>query len=104
GRLFARLRQLKLYENALIVLASDHGESLGEHGEGEHGFFIYNATVHVPLIVRLPGPSPGPLVIPEPAGLVDVAPTIAALCRVSRDVTQTFQGARGRTFSRASLR
>ena len=92
GRLFARLRQLKLYENALIVLASDHGESLGEHGEGEHGFFIYSATVHVPLIVRLPGSSPGPLVITEPAGLVDVAPTIAALCRVSRDVTQTFQG------------
>ena len=38
-------------------MLSDHGESLGEHGEDEHGFFVYNATVHVPLIVKPPAGS-----------------------------------------------
>ncbi len=92
GLLFARLRQLKLYENALIVLTSDHGESLGEHGEAEHGFFIYNATVHVPLILKLPGPSLPSRIITDPAGLVDLAPTVADLCRIPRRFTQSFQG------------
>ncbi|HEV2495065.1 MAG TPA: sulfatase-like hydrolase/transferase [Terriglobia bacterium] len=92
GRLFARLRQLKLYENALIVLTSDHGESLGEHGEAEHGFFIYDSTIHVPLVVKLSGPSSGPRTVAEPIELVDVAPTIADLCRVPRQLTRSFQG------------
>jgi membrane-anchored protein YejM (alkaline phosphatase superfamily) len=54
GRVIARLRALNLYENTLVVLVSDHGESLGEHGESEHGFFIYDATLRVPLIVKAP--------------------------------------------------
>jgi len=52
GRLVAWLKQARLYDSSMILMASDHGESLGEHGEHEHGFFIYNATVHVPLIVK----------------------------------------------------
>ena len=39
----------------LTVFAADHGESLGEHGEGTHGFFVYDSTVLVPLFVRFPG-------------------------------------------------
>jgi len=54
GRLVAWLKRNQLYESSLIVFLSDHGESLGEHGEHEHGFFVYNATVHVPLIVKPP--------------------------------------------------
>jgi arylsulfatase A-like enzyme/Flp pilus assembly protein TadD len=54
GRLMTWLKQNKLYDSSLIVALSDHGESLGEHGEDEHGFFLYNATVHVPLIVKPP--------------------------------------------------
>src|SRR5262249_2780434 len=57
GRLMAWLRQHNLYASSLIAALSDHGESLGEHGEDEHGFFIYNATVHVPLIVKPPAGS-----------------------------------------------
>lgn len=53
GRLFAWLKQKRAYDNSLIVLVSDHGESLGEHGEKEHGYFIYHATTRVPLIVKL---------------------------------------------------
>jgi len=52
GTLIAFLKQNKLYDSSVIVATSDHGESLAEHGEDEHGFFIYNATVHVPLIVK----------------------------------------------------
>jgi len=92
GRLFTRLRQVNLYERTLLVLASDHGEGLGEHGEAEHGFFLYNATLHVPLILKLPGPSSGSRDITDPAGLVDVAPTIAALCGIPRHFTRSFQG------------
>src|SRR5437879_8493367 len=55
GRLLEFLKNKGLYRNTLIVLGGDHGESLGEHGENTHGFFIYNATLHVPLIIHLPG-------------------------------------------------
>jgi|HubBroStandDraft_1064217.scaffolds.fasta_scaffold00623_8 choline-sulfatase len=57
GNLIAWLKQNRLYDSSLIVALSDHGESLGEHGEDEHGFFVYNATVHVPLIVKPPAGS-----------------------------------------------
>jgi arylsulfatase A-like enzyme/Flp pilus assembly protein TadD len=57
GRLIAWLKQNKIYDSSMILFASDHGESLGEHGEHEHGFFVYNATVHVPLIVKPPAGS-----------------------------------------------
>lgn len=62
----------------LTVFAADHGESLGEHGEGTHGFFVYDSTVVVPLVIRLSGRvAPGES--PAPARLVDVAPTILDL-------------------------
>src|ERR1700674_10120 len=57
GNLISWLKQNHLYDSAVIVALSDHGESLGEHGEDEHGFFVYNATVHVPLIVKPPAGS-----------------------------------------------
>ncbi len=57
GRVITWLKQNKLYDSSLILFVSDHGESLGEHGEHEHGFFVYNSTVHVPLIVKPPAGS-----------------------------------------------
>jgi arylsulfatase A-like enzyme/Tfp pilus assembly protein PilF len=54
GRLLDYLRERGLMERTLIVLTADHGESLGEHGESTHAFFIYDATTHVPLIIRTP--------------------------------------------------
>jgi arylsulfatase A-like enzyme/Flp pilus assembly protein TadD len=62
----------------LTVFAGDHGESLGEHGEGTHGFFVYDATVLVPLVFRLGG-AISPAESRAPARLVDVAPTILEL-------------------------
>ena len=75
GRLLSFLKAQGLYRNSLIVLSGDHGESLGEHGEKNHGFFIYNATLHVPMIIRLPG-SPPARVVPEIVSLADLMPTI----------------------------
>jgi arylsulfatase A-like enzyme/Tfp pilus assembly protein PilF len=78
GRLVRALKEKGIYENTLIVLCGDHGESLGEHGEKNHGFFIYNATMHVPLIVRLPGNGQPDRAstIEKPVSLVDLMPTI----------------------------
>ena len=55
GTFLGRLEALGVLERSIIVVTSDHGESLGEHGESTHGFFLYRAAVHVPLIIRLPG-------------------------------------------------
>lgn len=51
GSLFAGLRRLDLYDPSLIVLLSDHGEALGDHGEEDHGVFLYREVMHVPLII-----------------------------------------------------
>lgn len=82
GRLLRFLKKNGIYKNTVIILCGDHGESLGEHGEKTHGFFIYNATMHVPLIIRIPGDSPGHTVA-GPVSLVDLMPTVLAAVGVS---------------------
>jgi arylsulfatase A-like enzyme/cytochrome c-type biogenesis protein CcmH/NrfG len=89
GRLVHHLKEKGIYENTVIVLAGDHGEGLGEHGEKTHGFFIYNATMHVPLIIRVPG-SPGGRTVAEPVSLVDLMPTM--LGAVGVEVPAQVQG------------
>jgi tetratricopeptide (TPR) repeat protein len=87
----AWLQQNHLYDSSLIVALSDHGESLGEHGEDEHGFFVYNATVHVPLIIKPPVKPPAGSAIAagrrrEPVETTAVAPTLLQLAGV-KDAT-----------------
>jgi choline-sulfatase len=80
GKLMAWLKQNHFYDSSLIVALSDHGESLGEHGEDEHGFFVYNSTAHVPLIVKPPAESD--IVAGrrrEPVETASVAPTLLKL-------------------------
>jgi len=74
GKLFAFLKDGKLEENTLTVLTADHGEALGEHGEATHGYFAYNATLHVPLILAGPGLKPGRS--DGEVGHVDLFPTV----------------------------
>src|SRR4029453_3151349 len=59
GRLLDALRSAGLYDRAIVALTSDHGEGLGDHGEAEHGIFVYREAVHVPLVLRLPGGAHG---------------------------------------------
>ncbi len=83
GNLISSLKQNHLYDSSLIVALSDHGESLGEHGEDEHGFFIYDATVHIPLILKPPagsGISPGRR--QDPVETAAVAPTLLRVAGV----------------------
>ena len=61
---------------------SDHGEGLGQHGEDEHGVLLYRETLHVPLLVKLPGSRRAGSTVVRPVGLVDVFPTVAALVGV----------------------
>jgi arylsulfatase A-like enzyme/Tfp pilus assembly protein PilF len=81
GRLIRFLKAKGLYANTLIVLSGDHGESLGEHGEKTHGFFIYNATLHVPVIIHLPGASSAKTVT-ELTNLADLMPTVLQVLKV----------------------
>lgn len=79
GDLFAELDRLGVYERAIVILLSDHGEGLGQHGEDEHGVLLYSSTLHVPLIVKLPGGRFAGRAASAPVQLIDVFPTLAAL-------------------------
>ena len=79
GRLLSRLDRLGVRDRTLVVVTSDHGEALGEHGEEEHGFFVYEAALRVPLIIRLPGRIPRAVRIKAVARSIDLVPTILDL-------------------------
>jgi arylsulfatase A-like enzyme/Tfp pilus assembly protein PilF len=80
GRLLGDLKRRGLYDRTLLVLSGDHGEGLGEHGEQTHGFFIYNSTLHVPLMVKPPrGTKFESKVVADQVSLVDVMPTVLGL-------------------------
>ena len=85
------LRQRNLFDNSLVVLLADHGESLEDHGEELHGFFVYQSTIRVPLIVHWPAGRAGfPARIDEPVRLIDVAPTLLEFAGIP--VPPEFQG------------
>jgi len=89
GEVMDRLEQLGVAEDTLVIMAADHGEGRGEHGEETHSFLTYNTTLHVPLIISVPGGRQG-LEISERVGLVDVVPTILELLGIEAAVP--FQG------------
>ncbi|HJT18378.1 MAG TPA: sulfatase-like hydrolase/transferase, partial [Thermoanaerobaculia bacterium] len=76
GDFIADLKQKGVYDKALIILLSDHGEGLGDHGEDEHAIFVYRETLQVPLIVKLPHQAKAGATVSAPVQLVDVFPTI----------------------------
>ncbi len=96
GRLFAWLKHApnNLYDNTLIVFLSDHGESLGEHGEKEHGFFVYDSTVHVPVVLK-PPKSAGLAVqrVADAIETIQVGPTVLELAGVQDRIQKQFQAA-----------
>ena len=78
GRWIAFLKTRGLYDRALVVFLSDHGEGLGDHGEDEHGILLYREAVRVPLFVKLPGSRLSGTRSAAPVGIVDVFPTVLA--------------------------
>jgi len=76
GGFLQRLKELGIYERALIVLFSDHGEGLSDHDEEEHGIFLYRESLQVPLIVKLPGSVRAGEAIDPPVQLSDIFPTV----------------------------
>jgi arylsulfatase A-like enzyme/Flp pilus assembly protein TadD len=76
GKLLSQLRARGLYDGALIAVMADHGEALGDHGETTHGIFLYDETIRVPLLFKLPRGRSAGTRIESRAGLVDVLPTI----------------------------
>ena len=90
GKLFTYLRQRGLYDHTMIAMMSDHGESLGAHGESMHGIFLYDETIHVPLLFKLPGEVLAGRRVSARVRLVDVAPTLLSM--LSLPLPPTFQG------------
>ena len=82
GQVVARLKSLGLYDSTLIIVTSDHGEMLGEHGESTHMYFIYQGAIRVPLIVKLPG-SDKSRRIDRPVSIVDIVPTLCGLLEIT---------------------
>jgi len=85
GRVSAYLKAKGIFDRTLIVVAGDHGEGLGEHGEKTHGFFIYETTLHVPLIFKLPaGTGQQKSVVEDSANLADLLPTVLEIVGAGR--------------------
>lgn len=91
GRFWDVLEQRGIVKKALVVFTADHGESLHEHGESTHGYFVYQSTLRVPLIIHWPEQSSSfPSRIDEPVSLLDVAPTLLQVAGFERPAE--FQG------------
>ena len=90
GRLDAVLAETGRRDDTLLVVTADHGEGLDEHGEAVHGFFVYETTLHVPLIVRGPRVTPGTKVKGVTRS-IDVMPTVLDLLGLA-DATPAVSG------------
>ena len=76
GKLLSQLRTRGLYQDTLIAVMADHGEALGDHGETTHGIFLYDETIRVPLLIKLPHERAAGKRVESKVELVDVLPTI----------------------------
>ena len=82
GQLFDFLKEENLENNTLIIFTADHGESLGEHGESTHGYFAYNSTLWVPLIISFPGATAKE--IEDEVCHVDIYPTVCDMLGIKK--------------------
>jgi len=82
GHFIAYLKTIAAYSNAIIVIVGDHGEGLGEHGEETHGLFLYDSTLHVPMMLKMAGAAQRGLVIDAQVRTTDILPTVLSLTNV----------------------
>jgi arylsulfatase A-like enzyme/ankyrin repeat protein len=86
GAFFAWLEERGALANTIVLVVSDHGEELGEHGALGHGMKLYIESLHVPMIIVAPGALPG--VVDDTVGLADLAPTVLDLLGLDRPFAQ----------------
>ncbi len=78
GRVLDWLEAKGIADDTIVIVAGDHGEGLGSHGEGEHGYYIYDYAIRVPLILRIPGMEKN-VRVAQQVRTVDVLPTVMEL-------------------------
>ena len=82
GRVVQALRDRELLDRTIIVVIGDHGESLNDHGEATHGFFVYESVMHVPLMIHAPFSAMQRRRVADPVRSVDIMPTVLDLLGV----------------------
>ncbi|NIM91437.1 MAG: sulfatase-like hydrolase/transferase [Candidatus Aminicenantes bacterium] len=82
GKLFDHLKENSLFDSTLIIFTGDHGESLGEHGEKTHGFFAYNSSIWIPLIIFHPATVPGR--VEHYVSHIDIFPTVCDVLGIEK--------------------
>jgi arylsulfatase A-like enzyme/predicted Zn-dependent protease len=90
GELLDHLRRIGVYDRAIVIVTSDHGEGLGDHGEEQHSILLYREAIQVPLLLKLPGNHRAGQRVNAPAQLADILPTVAELVGV--EVPKTTSG------------
>jgi choline-sulfatase len=86
GKLIAALRKRNIYSDTVVIVVGAHGESLGAHGEDTHGIFLYDETIHVPLLVKLPqehGPANAATRVAAKVRLIDIAPSVLEIAAIA---------------------
>lgn len=91
GEVFETLEDLKLADETVIIITSDHGEQLGQHGIYEHGG-LHEAVTHIPLIIWAPSILPSGVVVDGYVQQADIAPTILDLLGADHDILKRFDG------------
>ncbi|MBU1701119.1 MAG: sulfatase-like hydrolase/transferase [Candidatus Eisenbacteria bacterium] len=89
GEVLDKLKELEIYDSSLIIITADHGEGLREHEELVHGYYIYQSTLRVPLMIKPPHAS-NPRELDGPASLIDIPPTI--LGQLGLEIPEIMQG------------
>ena len=90
GKFFRQLKASGVFDDTVIALTADHGESLGAHGEDTHGIFVYDETIHVPLVIKLAHGAAAGKRIEDRVELADIVPTV--LGSVGIPVPEKVQG------------
>jgi arylsulfatase A-like enzyme len=88
GRFMAALDALEIGEETIVIVTSDHGEHLGEHGKIDHMSTMYDPALHIPLVVRYPRAFKAGTRVDALASIVDIAPTILRLCGADEQAPQ----------------
>jgi choline-sulfatase len=101
GSFVTGLRTRGLYDGSLVAVMADHGEALGEHGELAHGVFLYDETIHIPLLFKMPRGFGAGKRIETSVGLVDVLPTI--LQTIKLPIPDSVQGESLAPFMRPTI-